>query len=222
MILGSSKAPQMKGNKIKMTNEELIKLARNGDKEAFEALFKNNEGLCVSVAKMYPNNLMELEDRIAICKLNMVKAYKNYKSNNGAFSTFAHSYMTNALINEFEKSNCLKRTANVTSLEKTQMKLSRGEEIQLKDMIVDESKRNDFAKIESKVLAESITSYFYKIADQYERKYFDLIFIQGNSQTDTAKICGVVKQRVNNVYKKILQKLQIAAQECNITIDDVA
>lgn len=82
---------------MKVTNEELVVRAKNGDKEAYEQLFKQNEGICRLYANKY-HNVGEFDDLFALCQLGMLKAYKTFDVDRGnKFITYAGLVMHNEI-----------------------------------------------------------------------------------------------------------------------------
>lgn len=72
------------------SNSELLTLARDGDKNALEALIENNLGLVRSIAFRFTGRGVEFEDLVQIGTLGMLKAIKSFDSSYGTvFSTYA-------------------------------------------------------------------------------------------------------------------------------------
>lgn len=88
-----------------MSNEELIKLAKNGDKFALKELFENNVGLINNIIKKFSNVRMEYDDIYSICRIGLYKAYQKYDSSkNVTFYEFAKKIIINEILKEVTKS----------------------------------------------------------------------------------------------------------------------
>lgn len=81
-----------------MSNEELVELYQNGDKNALDKLIENNKGIVHKIANKYNNinEIMELEDLIQEGILGVMKAaktYNLYNENRAKFITYAFHYI---------------------------------------------------------------------------------------------------------------------------------
>ena len=71
-------------------NLELIRKARNGDKNAMEELISENIGLVKNIARRFFGRGVEYEDIVQIGSIGMIKAAKSFdESFNTVFSTYA-------------------------------------------------------------------------------------------------------------------------------------
>lgn len=71
-------------------NNELLVLAKNGDKESLEKLVSGNMGLCKNIASRFCNRGVEYEDLLQIASIGMIKAIRSFDFSFGtAFSTYA-------------------------------------------------------------------------------------------------------------------------------------
>ncbi len=71
-------------------NEELLRLAKDGDREAMDRLITQNMGLCKSIAARFKDRGAEFEDLVQLAAIGMIKAVKSFDfSYNTAFSTYA-------------------------------------------------------------------------------------------------------------------------------------
>ncbi|KHD14965.1 sigma-70 family RNA polymerase sigma factor [Clostridium butyricum] len=78
-----------------MSNEELVTLYQNGDKQVLEGLIENNEGIVRKLAYKYRNinKLLELDDLIQSGYVGLITAANKYKvkgENSSNFITFAY------------------------------------------------------------------------------------------------------------------------------------
>jgi len=77
-----------------MTNEELVLLYQQGNKQALESLIENNRGIVRKISLKYNNinKLLELDDLIQSGTIGLINAAANYDcniENKASFSTFA-------------------------------------------------------------------------------------------------------------------------------------
>lgn len=85
---------------IDLTNEELCKIAKEGDKEAYEFLFVRNSKFSTYIAFKYDSHfyLSSLEDFESIANYGMYKAYQNFDVFRGAkFISYASVIMHNEI-----------------------------------------------------------------------------------------------------------------------------
>ncbi|MBQ7668307.1 MAG: SigF/SigG family RNA polymerase sporulation sigma factor [Clostridia bacterium] len=72
------------------TNDELLKNAKDGDKEALNIIVQNNSGLVWSIVRRFLNRGYEKEDLYQIGCIGLIKAVKKFDFNyNTQFSTYA-------------------------------------------------------------------------------------------------------------------------------------
>ncbi|MHC1694543.1 MAG: sigma-70 family RNA polymerase sigma factor [Eubacteriales bacterium] len=72
------------------SNTRLVELARNGDKDAFDVLIRDNMGLVKSIALRFRDRGVEFDDLMQIGTLGMIKAVRSFDSSFGTvFSTYA-------------------------------------------------------------------------------------------------------------------------------------
>ncbi len=68
----------------------LIRLAKEGDREALERLVEGNMGLCKSVAARFRDRGVEYDDLVQLAAIGMIKAIRSFDfSYQTAFSTYA-------------------------------------------------------------------------------------------------------------------------------------
>jgi len=77
-----------------MSNEELVELYQQGDKQALESLIENNAGMIRKIANKYDNLniIVELKDLIQSGTIGLINAAANYDGNienKASFSTYA-------------------------------------------------------------------------------------------------------------------------------------
>ncbi len=71
-------------------NIELLRRAKEGDREAQDRLLEGNMGLCKSIAARFRDRGVEYEDLVQLAAIGMIKAVRSFDfSYNTAFSTYA-------------------------------------------------------------------------------------------------------------------------------------
>lgn len=66
-----------------MTNEELITLAKSGDSEAYNQLFRQNEKMVHKLAQLWRNTHLEHEELMSLCWIGLTKAYHSFDPDKG-------------------------------------------------------------------------------------------------------------------------------------------
>lgn len=75
---------------MQKTNEDLIKLAQNGEKDALDELVQSNMGLVKKIVIRFKDRGCEYDDLVQIGTIGMIKAIKSFDfSFNTVFSTYA-------------------------------------------------------------------------------------------------------------------------------------
>lgn len=87
-----------------MTNEELVVLYQEGDKQALESLIKSNTGIVRKIALKYNalNKLLELDDLIQSGTMGLIAAANKYDitmKNRANFITYAFHYIEREIYN---------------------------------------------------------------------------------------------------------------------------
>ena len=105
------------------TNEELLKKAMDGDREALNLLVEKNSGLIWSIVKRFMNRGYDKEDLFQIGSIGLIKAIKKFDFN---FNTQFSTYAVPAIMGEIKRflrddgiikvSRSIKETANKVRL----------------------------------------------------------------------------------------------------------
>ncbi len=85
-----------------MSNEELVKLYQEGNKQAFNSLIEQNRGIIRKIANKFyePGNIYDLDDLIQAGNIGIFKAAKNYKldASKAKFTTYAFSIIRGEIV----------------------------------------------------------------------------------------------------------------------------
>jgi RNA polymerase sporulation-specific sigma factor len=75
---------------MEFTNEELVKMAQDGNRDAVDLIVKNNSGLVFSIVRRFLNRGYEKDDLYQIGCIGLIKAVRKFDTNfNTQFSTYA-------------------------------------------------------------------------------------------------------------------------------------
>jgi len=85
---------------MNFTNEELLHMAKDGNKEALDSIVQNNSGLVWSVVKRFLNRGYEKDDLYQIGCIGLIKAVKKFDFN---FNTQFSTYAVPAIMGEIKK-----------------------------------------------------------------------------------------------------------------------
>lgn len=86
-----------------MTNEELVLLYQQGDRQALESLIDNNMGIVRKIANRFNgiNKMIEFDDLIQVGTIGLINAAKKYdgaKENSANFITYAFHYIKREIL----------------------------------------------------------------------------------------------------------------------------
>lgn len=93
-----------------MTDEELVALAKNGDRAAEEYILKKYARFAVSIANSFFNR-SDREDLIQEGMVGLYNAIGRYDGGKAGFSTFAYACVRNCIIDAIKKSSGAKNAA---------------------------------------------------------------------------------------------------------------
>ncbi|WP_459479625.1 sigma-70 family RNA polymerase sigma factor [Clostridium saccharoperbutylacetonicum] len=144
-----------------MTNEELVLLYQQGDKQALENLIETNIGIVRKLAnKFYGiNKMVEFDDMVQVGTIGLINAaskYNNDLENKAGFITYAFQYIKREIFScvngRSEKEISNNKLYN--SCVSIDMPLQSDEDIQLKDTI--ESIDYGFENVEEKIYIQQL------------------------------------------------------------------
>lgn len=182
-----------------MSNEELVLLYQQGDKQALENLIKANEGIMKKLAnKFYGiNKMIEFDDLVQVGTIGLINAankYNNELENKASFITYAFQYIKREIFScvngrsEKEISNN-KLYNSCISLD---VPIQEDNDIQLKDTI--ESIDYGFENLEEKIyigqLREELESAMLNNNTLKEREILQLCYGWDYQKTFTYKEVG--------------------------------
>lgn len=203
----------MKVKKPKLSNEELIVLAKNGDEDAKDELFRYNTRLCGHIAQKF-KNVDDVEELIAIGNIGLIKAYNTFDVTRGfKFATYAARLIQNEILMYFRRE---KKHNIVTSYDMVISTDDDGSELHLLDRIAapeDNPMRDELENL------GSIMEMF-KEECKSDRKYgkrdlqiVELLYFQKKTQRDVAEMMKVSQSYVSRLDSRIILKLRRIANK---------
>lgn len=203
----------MKVKKPKLNNEELIVLAKNGDEDAKDELFRYNTRLCGHIAQRF-KNVDDVEELIAIGNIGLIKAYNSFDVTRGfKFATYAARLIQNEILMYFRKE---KKHNIVTSYDMVISTDDDGSELHLLDRIAapeDNPMRDELENL------GSIMKMF-KEECKTDRRYgkrdlqiVDLLFYQKKTQRDVAEMMKLSQSYISRLEGRVILKLRRIANK---------
>lgn len=198
-----------------MNNEELIKLAKNGDTEAYNQLFINNDRLIWDIAHKFSHTGIELSDLYSLAALGMLKAYHKFDINRGLkFTTYCVKSMRNEILSFLRKYN--RNYGKEVFFEDTFQVGTNGENLPLLDVL--ESDKPD--PCDFLVMAEKfqfVYEFMQKLTEK-ERLVFQKCIIENKSELSQVNVIGISQPHISRIKKKILKRLREAYEKDNFKL----
>ena len=210
-----------------MNQEELLIRARDGDREAGEALIQANSGLVWSVARRFFGRGVDPDDLYQLGCLGFLKAVAGFDLSYGTqFSTYAVPKIAGE-IRRFLR-DARQRLTGTLGREPTLAELSEATALQPEDIAVAEtatcateslqrrSGEDGFAledvltegEMEEKILERiALREAIAQLTDR-EQMVIRLRYFHGLTQDKTAKILGVSQVQISRIEKKALAALR--------------
>ena len=196
-------------NYEKMSDEELIKLAKNEDKLALESLIERyKETVNMKVSKYYINGA-EKEDLIQEGLIGLFKAVKSYSDEkDNSFKSFANMCIERQLITAIKGSNRQKHLPlnSYVSLNNSNYENEEGEiESPLIDILdintiedpLDTITKNEYIEDVEKTINKSLSSFEKQVLNKY---------IEGQSYVQIAESLNSPVKSIDNAIQRIRKK----------------
>jgi RNA polymerase sporulation-specific sigma factor len=187
-------------------NEELIRLAREGDTAAEEELLLNNYSFCYFIANKYLNNNtgFDKDDLASIAKVGLYKAYKTFDLNKGIkFLTYASKVMTNEVLMSFRKNN---KNVITDSLEQALTIDFEGNKLTYMDTIPMEE--STFG-VDDYVTLEKILQVFNERATDRQKQILKMHFYENKKQRQIADELNLSQSYIARMLLAIRETLKI-------------
>ena len=187
-----------------MTNEELIVLAKQGDDDAKEQLFIQNQDFIYKMAHKY-KNIADFDDLVSLGNIGLAKAYNTFDETKGyKFITYYSRLVVNEMLMQFRKT---KRKMKDVSIYKVLHKDSEGNELTIMDLKKDDNAEEFIADCENNEVLKLVINEFAKNEDKRLIDILRLRIIENKNQMDVSRITGVSQTQVSRLEKKIHDKL---------------
>ncbi|MDR1905351.1 MAG: RNA polymerase sporulation sigma factor SigK [Clostridiales bacterium] len=192
----------------KEEEEEYIKKAKAGDKEARDILVSHNMRLVVHIAKKY-GNYNDQEDLISVGNIGLMKAINTYSPEKGtALVTYAARCIDNEILMVLRSS---KRTNKNISLYDPIGRDKEGNEITIAETIVDPG-MGVFEQVDNKLRSENLISFIKNILSprEYEIIKYRYGLDGGGSKTqkEISSMLSISRSYVSRIEKKVLSKIK--------------
>lgn len=189
---------------MKMNNEDLCRLAKNGDEEAKNQLFKQNQGIVHHIANGFRNTQYDIEELVSLGNLGMMKGYEKFNIESGnKFMTYIVPSIRNEIL-MYIRSN--KKHPRFIPLDK-QIDIE-SNPTELHEIIVDNSD-DEFDKI---IEFEAARDIYEKVANQLDekRKFILDSLINGTyNQRVIGKELGLSQSYVSRLKEKVIKIIEI-------------
>ena len=191
----------------KEKEEEYIRLAEQGDKEAKEILIKHNLRLVAHIAKKYAN-YGDNDELISVGSIGLIKAVDSFKSGRGTqLATYASRCIENEIL----------MTLRVTKKHRQSVSLSDpigvdkdGNELTIMDMLSEGG--SVIEDVESNILMERLAEVTKKCLGEREYSIIRLRYgLQGSpalTQREVAAKFGISRSYVSRIEKRALEKVR--------------
>ena len=188
-----------------LSNEELVKLYKIGDTEAFDELMKKTEALRSSLAQRYLNIPgSEFEDLMSEEMLSAIQNFDNEKYSS-SFSTFLYAAISRHYNDLFTKAVSAKR--NPGGFVRSYEQINSNSEYEEDEDSLGSSEFSveceDYSMVEIRDLLSRL-----KLSDK-ERVVVNLL-MAGNSKPDIARRLGVKTPSVHSYVKRIATKINLS------------
>lgn len=189
----------------KMTDEELVKLAKKGDENAENTLLERYKDLAVKISRSYFIIGGELEDIVQEGMIGLYKAIKNFSENKSTFKTFAVTCIKHQIQSAIKKANTKKNAplSNSVSLQSFSDN-SDDEQFLPVNLIMQVSPD------ERVVEKENYQNLVLTIKKALSKKEFEVLryYLQGYSYKEIAEILKISGKSIDNSLTRIKSKLK--------------
>ena len=187
---------------LQLEDRDLIAKARQGDRDALNALMERYKTLVKAKARSYYIAGADMEDTIQEGMIGLYNAYAAYdQTKDASFKTFATLCVERAMVSAVRKATAISQipVEMVVSISDQE-----GEEI---DDVLEDGASGDPEEI---YLRKSHTEMLHRYAEEnLSPKELQVLkqYLQGNSQSEIAEILGISRKSVDNALSRIKGKL---------------
>ncbi|MDR2047223.1 MAG: RNA polymerase sporulation sigma factor SigK [Clostridiales bacterium] len=196
--------------------EEYIRRAKDGDKDARNMLVSHNMRLVVHIAKKY-GNYNDQEDLVSVGNIGLMKAINTYSPDKGtALVTYAARCIENEILMVLRSS---KRTNKNISLFDPIGRDKDGNEITVSETVVDPG-LGVFEQVDNKIKREGLIKFIKKLLTDREYEIIKLRYGLDNcgvkTQKEISAILKISRSYVSRIEKRVLMRIKNALSENNL------
>lgn len=192
----------------KLTEDNLINLAKNGDEQAQETIFNSYKQLVSYVARHYFLIGGDQDDMIQEGMIGLYKAISSYDANkNTNFSAYAKTLIERQVINAIKSDSALKHHVLNQSFALNNQGFIKYDEDEECAFLVPSNKETPENIVLSSEETKDIATKIVKVLSEYELKVLKL-YLKGLSYNDIAVKIGATPKSVDNALNRIKTKLQ--------------
>jgi RNA polymerase sporulation-specific sigma factor len=186
----------------KLNNEELIVLAKEGNKEAYEFFFSKNDRFNYHIARKY-SNVDNLDDLVSLSRIGMLKAYNKFDPSKGVkFITYASRIMINEILMHNRK---IKKHKFDVSMDAPISRDEGGNELTIVDILEYEE---DYDRLENQEFTDHVISDFQKNLKPKEKIVFNEMILGSSTQVETGKKINLSQSYASRIKTGLIKKLQ--------------
>lgn len=189
-----------------MNNEELIKLAKQGDEDAKDTLFQNNQEFIYKMAHKY-RNIAEFDDLVSMGNVGLIKAFNTYDESKGLkFITYYSRIVVNEILMHHRKT---KNHKYVKSLDEVVMGEGlEDKEITRMDLLIDEESEAMYEKVETHNFMNQVLNVFKVNENPRLVKILEKCIIQNMKQVDVANDLHMSQSHVSRLERQVRNSLK--------------
>ena len=199
----------------KLSDEELVKLFKEQDKNAQECLMNRYENL-VKIKVISGNfiiNGAERDDIMQEARIGLYQAIKGYKlDENSSFKTFANICITRRLIDSIKTANRQKNIALNTSLSLSSSAYEDNNSLTLEEMYDVANDDDPLDIILKKEKYNDVKKLINETSSQIQKQIFPL-YEEGKSYKEIASELGISVKKVDNAIQRMKKNLMKNMQE---------
>lgn len=193
----------------KVSNEEYIKRMQSGDEKAREKLIENNLKLVGYTCNKY-SNAGEIEELYSAGLIGLIKGVDSFNPEKGIkLSTYLYNCIKNQILRYLKANN---RQPSHISLEEPIYISKDGEEISLKEVLIQNSEFEPPFLVENKMISEEIIEY---MKNNLSERAFSILILRfglfGNrthTQNEISKLFHVSRQIISKIEIESLNMLR--------------
>lgn len=194
-----------------MKNEELIRLAKAGDSDAYDKFFVKNQGLVHYIATKFHSTLLPHDELFSLASFGMVKAFNSFDPDkNIKFATYGTRCMENEILMFLRK---YKKYQYDQSIHAPIYSDNESEEIFLEDVLESETSYVIDNFITSNSLREIVDELFHTTLNDRDKFIFRQTFYENKSQREIAEALNISQSYISRITGKLEKKLR------NLAID---